>query len=218
MGRLADVHFSKELAEVFRVAWAVALIHHRRGDIYAAINTASDAVTSDPDDVTVWNLLGYLHRLSGNEAAARNTWPEGIEHITASAGSGDPHNPRVQSWLANIEACVGYAERARAKVIRLTEAEPHNGYLKYRLSHVLAELGDTETAIRTLREAIQDGFLSLQLFRHDEQLGLSSLVDLAGYHQVRITLRQNVERVKNKYAGLVVPNRLTESFPISRKL
>ena len=54
---------------------------------------------------------------------------------------------------------MGDAERARAKVTLLTEAEPHNGYLKYRLTHVLAELGDAEAAIRTLRQAIQDGFL-----------------------------------------------------------
>jgi DNA-binding SARP family transcriptional activator len=95
---------------------------------------------------------------------------------------------------------VGHTEQARAKVARLTEAEPHNGYLKYRLTHVLAELGDTEAAIRTLREAVQDGFLSVQLLRHDERLGVSSLVDLAEYREVRRTLHQNVERVKNKYA------------------
>lgn len=163
-------------------------------------DTARDAADADPDDVTVWNLLGYLHRLGGDEAAAHDAWSRGLEHVAASAGEGDCHNPRVQSWLANIEACVGHAERAHSRVARLTEAEPHNGYLKYRLTHVLAELGDAEAAIRTLREAIQDGFLSVQLLWHDERLGLSNLVDLAEYHQVRRALRRNVERVKNRYA------------------
>lgn len=124
----------------------------------------------------------------------------GIEHVAAWAGTESQHNPRVQSWLANVEACVGHTERAREKVARLTEAEPHNGYIKYRLTHVLAELGDAETAIQTLREAVQDGFLSAQLLRHDERLGVSSLVDLVEYHQVRRALQQDVERVKNKYA------------------
>lgn len=180
--------------------WAVALAHVGSGDVDAAVRTARDAADADPDDVTVWNLLGYLHRLGGDEAAAHDAWSRGLEHVAASAGEGDCHNPRVQSWLANIEACVGHAERAHSRVERLTEAEPHNGYLKYRLTHVLAELGDAEAAIRTLREAIQDGFLSVQLLWHDERLGLSNLVDLAEYHQVRRTLRRNVERVKNRYA------------------
>ena len=179
--------------------WAIALAQLGSGDFNAAIHTARDAVAADPDAVTVWNLLGYLHRLGGDEAAAHNAWSMGIEHVSARRERGNHHNLRVQSWLANVEACVGNAERARAKIARLTDAEPHNGYLKYRLTHVLAELGDAEAAIRTLREAIQDGFLSVQLLRHEERLGISSLVGLAEYRQVRLALQQNVERVKKKY-------------------
>ncbi|MGQ0777353.1 MAG: helix-turn-helix domain-containing protein [Pseudonocardiales bacterium] len=181
--------------------WAVALAHLGTGDVYAAIYAARDAVAADPDDVTAWNLLGYLNRLSGDEAAAHNAWSTGIKHIAACAGRGKRSNLRVQSWLANIEACVGHTERARAAIVRLTEAEPHNGYIKYRLTHVLAELGDAEAAIRMLREAVQDGFLSVQLLRQEERLGLSCLIDLAEYRQVRLVLQQNVDRAKNKYAS-----------------
>ncbi|MGH3796496.1 MAG: tetratricopeptide repeat protein [Pseudonocardiaceae bacterium] len=179
--------------------WAVALAHLGSGDVHTAIHTARDAVAADPDDITVWNLLGYLHRLRDDEAAAHDAWSTGIEHVAARAGKGNSHNLRMQSWLANIEACVGHVEQARAKIAQLTEAEPHNGYLKYRLAHVLAELGDSQTAIRTLHEAIQDGFLSVQLLRHEERLGLSSLVGLAEYRQVRLALQQAVERVRNKH-------------------
>jgi len=147
-----------------------------------------------------WNLLGYLNRLSGDEAAAHNAWSTGIKHIAACAGRGKRSNLRVQSWLANIEACVGHTERARAAIVRLTEAEPHNGYIKYRLTHVLAELGDAEAAIRMLREAVQDGFLSVPLLLQEERLGLSCLIDLPEYRQVRLVLQQNVDRAKNKYA------------------
>jgi tetratricopeptide (TPR) repeat protein len=179
--------------------WAVALAHLGDGDVHEAIHTAQDAVAADPHDVTVWNLLGYLHRLGGDEAAAHDAWSAGIEYAAARPCTGTRPNLRVQSWLANIEACVGHTEQARAKVARLTEAEPHNGYLKYRLAHVLAELGDAEEAIRILREAVQDGFLSVQLLQHDERLGVASLADLAEYRKVRRTLQQNVEEAKNKY-------------------
>ncbi|MGI9000798.1 MAG: helix-turn-helix domain-containing protein [Pseudonocardia sp.] len=181
--------------------WAVALAHLGSGDVNSAIYAARAAVAADPDDVTAWNLLGYLNRLSGDEVAAHHAWSTGIEHVAARAGRGKRRNLRVQSWLANIEACVGHAERARAAIVRPTEAEPHNGYLKYRLTHVLAELGDAEAAIRMLREAIQDGFLSVQLLRQEERLGLSCLIDLAEYRQVRLVLQQNVDRAKSKYAS-----------------
>ncbi|MGH3926056.1 MAG: tetratricopeptide repeat protein, partial [Pseudonocardiaceae bacterium] len=87
--------------------WAVALAHLGCGDVRAAIHTAQDAVGADPHDVTVWNLLGYLHRLSGDETAAHDAWSAGIEHSVVRAGTGIQHNPRVQSWLANAEACLG---------------------------------------------------------------------------------------------------------------
>jgi Flp pilus assembly protein TadD len=179
--------------------WVVALAHLGDGDVREAIHTAQEAVAADPHDVTVWNLLGYLHRLGGDEAAAHDAWSAGIEHAAARLYTRPRPNLRVQSWLANSEACVGHTEQARAKVARLAEAQPHNGYLKYRLAHVLAELGDAEEAIRIFREAVQDGFLSAQLLRHDERLGVSSLVDLAEYREVRRALQQNVDGVKNKY-------------------
>ncbi|MGH3902276.1 MAG: tetratricopeptide repeat protein [Pseudonocardiaceae bacterium] len=180
--------------------WAVALAHLGRGDIHAAIHTARDAVDVNPEDIAVWNLLGYLHRLSNDDYAAHKAWSTGIEHAVACAGKGTRLNLRIQSWLANVEACVGHIERARTTVARLTEAEPHNGYLKYRLTHVLTELGDTEAAIKMLREAVQDGFLSVQLLQHDEQLGMSRLAGQAEYRRIRETLQQNVVRVKSKYA------------------
>lgn len=130
--------------------WAVALAHLGSGGVHEAIRTAQDAVAADPYDVMVWNLLGYLHRLGGDEAAAHDAWSAGIEHAVARPCTGTRPNLRVQSWLANLEACVGRTEQARAKVARLAEAEPHNGYLKYRLTHVLAELGDAEEAIQIL--------------------------------------------------------------------
>ncbi|MGH3854543.1 MAG: hypothetical protein ACRDR6_13810 [Pseudonocardiaceae bacterium] len=181
--------------------WAVALAYLGAEDIDAAIRTARDAVAVDPDDIAIWNLFGYLHRLRGEEVAAQHAWSTGLEHAAACAETSDAPQPRAQSWLANIEACVGHTERARAKVARLTEEQPHNGYLKYRLAHVLAELGDAEAAIRILCEAVQDGFLSIQLLRNEERLGVSSLVRVAGYRQVRLALQQSVDRVKEKYSS-----------------
>lgn len=180
--------------------WAVALAYASIGDIRAAIHTARDAIVADPGDITIWNLLGYLHRLRGDDSAAHDAWSAGIEQADRGAGTTTFHNLRVQSWLANVEACAGHPDRARSRVARLTRAEPHNGYLKYRLAHVLAELGDARRGVRILREAVQDGFLSVQLLQCDELLGLSKLTGLAEYGVVRRTLERNVKQAKNKYA------------------
>jgi predicted Zn-dependent protease len=193
--------------------WAVALAYVGVRDIHAAIETARDAIHADPTDITIWNLLGYLHRLNGDDSAAHDAWSIGIEHTDPDTAKTTLHNLRVQSWLANIEACAGHAKRARTRVARVIEAEPHNGYLKYRLTHALTELGDARGGIRILREAVQDGFLSMQLLQRDELLGLSKLVNLPEYREVKRALQRNVRRAKGKYApdnNSTDPNRADE--------
>lgn len=104
--------------------WAVALAYVGVRDIHAAIETARDAIHADPTDITIWNLLGYLHRLNGDDSAAHDAWSIGIEHTDPDTAKTTLHNLRVQSWLANIEACAGHAKRARTRVARVIEAEP----------------------------------------------------------------------------------------------
>jgi Flp pilus assembly protein TadD len=179
--------------------WAVALAQLQCGDHSASIDTARTAVATDPADVTLWHLLGYLLRIGGDEANARETWSAGIEQILAGAETVSAPNPRVQSWLANLEACLGRTDEARARVASLTTCHPNNGYLKYRLTHVLAELGDERTAIKTLRHAVLAGFRSVQLLRNEERLGLSRLLSSEAYGTVRGELEQDVEQLRYEY-------------------
>jgi tetratricopeptide (TPR) repeat protein/transcriptional regulator with XRE-family HTH domain len=174
--------------------WAVAVAHLSIGDLASATLTAEHAVSADADDVTVWTLLGYLHRIRGDGGAAVEVWSQGIEHVESHMAA--DQNPRIQSWLANVQAAAGQHDRARSTVDWLARTEPQNGYLRYRAAHVLAELGDVDGAIRLLSEAVRDGFRSIQLLRHEEKFALASLVSSEQYRNVAESIERRVARLR----------------------
>ena len=77
--------------------WAVALAcQNVPGGGDQAIRIARDALDGDPADVTLWVLLGYLHRLNGDEAFARDAWSCGLERLQAETP--DASNWRRKAW------------------------------------------------------------------------------------------------------------------------
>lgn len=179
--------------------WAVALAASRLpGGCGEAIETAGEGVTADPSDVTVWLLLGYLHRLAGDGDQARAVWERGRTRITADGGGS---NLRTRAWLANLHACAGDEQSALRCVADLTAADPHNGYLRYRLAHVLAELQHLDAAVGMLDEAVAEGFLSVQLLRQELVLGLAPLRQVDGFWGAVERLEANVEHCRWAYAA-----------------
>jgi tetratricopeptide (TPR) repeat protein len=179
--------------------WAVALACQNvpsRGD--EAIRIARHALEGDPADVTLWVLLGYLHRMNGDEPSARDVWSQGLERIQTQAMGAS--NSRRRAWVANAQAAVGDTRSALDTVRDLAESNPENGYLHYRLSHVLAEVGHIGEAVRMLESAVRQGFLSVQLLRQEEALALSRLRDVDDYAVVVQRLKASVERCQRTYA------------------
>ncbi|WP_290860722.1 helix-turn-helix domain-containing protein [Hamadaea sp.] len=165
--------------------WAVALAAYHMEDRGLAARVAREAVTADPEDMTVWTLLGYLDP---------GTWGEALDRLSAS----EP-NSRTAAWLANIHAAAGQVETARRLADELRAAHPANGYITYRLAHVYAQLGQSELALGCLRTAIELGFLSAQLLRREQDFGLASLRGLSGYETLLQQLDDNVERCRRLY-------------------
>ncbi|MEV6966580.1 tetratricopeptide repeat protein [Hamadaea sp. NPDC051192] len=166
--------------------WAVALAaYHWEGSGDLAARVAREAVAADPEDVTVWTLLGYL---------SPGTWAEALDRL----GATEP-NSRTAAWLANIHAAAGQRETAGRLADDLRAAHPTNGYIIYRLAHVYAELGQTEPALSCLRAAIDLGFLSVQLLRREADFGLASLRGIPDYETLIRQLDDNVERCRRQY-------------------
>jgi len=180
--------------------WAVALAcQNVPGGGDEAIRIARHALDGDPTDATLLVLLGYLYRMNGDEASAREVWSQGLERLRAEAP--DASNWRRKAWAANAQAAVGDSELALRTVHELSEADPENGYLLYRLSHVLAEVGHVGEAVRMLDSAISHGFLSVQLLRQEEVLALSPLRHLDDYAVVVQRLKASVDRCGRTYAA-----------------
>lgn len=179
--------------------WAVALATSRLpGGHGEAIKVAGDGVAADPSDATVWLLLGYLHRLANDDDQARVVWERGRSRISAVGGVS---NLRTRAWLANLHAGVGDEQSALRCVADLASADPHNGYLRYRLTHVLAELQHLDAAVEMLEAAVAEGFLSVQLLRQELVLGLAPLRQIDGFWGAVGRLEANVEHCRRVHAA-----------------
>jgi tetratricopeptide (TPR) repeat protein len=179
--------------------WAVAVAHLFAGSEQDAVRTARDAVRADPADLTVRLLEGQILRCVGEDDAARAAWGAALRYATALPALGD--NRRHRLWHASIQACLGHDEPARATATEVTADEPHNGYVRYRAAHIVAELGDTTEAVRALGDAVQAGFLSVQLLGHDERLALRHCPQHPDYPEMIGTLLSKVEQVRARYCS-----------------
>jgi tetratricopeptide (TPR) repeat protein len=174
--------------------WAVALAQSYMGQAEAVI-TARRGLEADPGDVTLWVLLGYLHRDLGEEDSARRAWQEGLERLSEEA------NQRTLAWRANLLAALDQQDEALRCVQALISSDPRNGYLRYRTAHVLAELGQRDDAVGMLELAARDGFRSVQLLRQETHLALAPLTRSQGFGAVLADLDREVARCASLYAA-----------------
>jgi TolB-like protein/Flp pilus assembly protein TadD len=178
--------------------WAVALAWLSMNNFQEAIGAAEAGLTVDRSDVTLWVLLGYIHRKRGDADAARRAWTQGISVVSARLATFQS-NFRVQAWLANLEAGAGRREEALRRSESLQTADSTNGYLLYRLAHVWAEAGELGQAMSLLEAAVANGFLSVQLMRHEEACAFASLVPHQRYQAIRTALERKVRGLRRKY-------------------
>jgi tetratricopeptide (TPR) repeat protein len=181
--------------------WAAALACRYLGDGPGALKTIEDAAAADPGDITVWVLLGYLRRGLLGEAAATEGWRAGLAQIDGR----DISSSRARAWLANLHAALGDERSALAIVNDLCAHEPGNGYLRYRLAHVLAELHRDDDAAGMLDQAVSRGFLSVQLARREEILATARISASRRYCATMRRLEQRVAACGATYARNILP-------------
>lgn len=181
-------------------AWAVTTALWRGGDLAGAVATAEAALARDDLNFTLWLLLGYVHRASRDEPTAQGVWRQGLEVLHRRQPL-HRTNHRAAAWIANLAAACG--DRAARMFTSIQHAEPTNGYVAYRLAHVAGELGETERGLALLRRAVEAGFLSVQLLRHEQACGLGALSGSSDYELVLADLDQRVDDVRAKYLPLL---------------
>jgi len=183
-------------------AWAVTTALWRGGDLAGAVATAEAALAKDDLNFTLWLLLGYVYRASRDEPVAQEVWRQGLEVLHRRQPLRRT-NHRAAAWIANLAAARGDRDRAAEMFTSIRQAEPTNGYVAYRLAHVAGELGETERGLTLLKLAVEAGFLSVQLLRHEQACGLGALADSPDYELVLAGLHQRVNGVRAKYLPLL---------------
>lgn len=183
-------------------AWAVTMALWSASDLTRAVPTAEAALARDDVNFTLWLLLGYIHRASGDESLARKVWRQGLAVLQRRQPPGHK-NYRAAAWIANLAAACGDRERATHMSRAIQHAEPTNAYVTYRLAHIAGEQGQDEDALALLTRAVDGGFLSVQLLRHEQSCGLAALVARPDYEAVGADLQRRVDDVRNKYLPLL---------------
>ncbi|WP_155371838.1 helix-turn-helix domain-containing protein [Catellatospora vulcania] len=183
--------------------WAVALASaNSPTGLEYALRVATEAIRVDDADITQWLLLGYLHRRHGVEKSAREVWAQGASRAeSASLGA----NHRTTAWAANLYAALQDRTATMETVTYLIENSGTNGYIRYRLFHALAELGDEPAAIAMLDAAASNGFMSVQLMRQEEKLAPHGLRKSTAYRRVAQRLEDAVKEQRDEH---VSPQRL----------
>jgi tetratricopeptide (TPR) repeat protein len=177
--------------------WVIALGYFHMGEIKRAIEVAQFGLQADPANFTLWQVLGYAYKANGETETAVRIWNSGIEAILDH--SGDRRNYRARSWLASLYAATGKREEALKEIIEIFNAKSDNGYMLYRLASAYAELKMEEEAVSMLRLAIENGFLSIQMMRHEELLTLRSLHGNPEYESVATELELKVDKLRKIY-------------------
>lgn len=177
--------------------WAIALGYFHMGEIKKAIEVAQFGLQADPANFTLWQILGYAYRANGEAETAMWIWNSGIEALLDH--SGDRRNYRARSWLASLYAATDKREEALEEIAEIFDAKPDNGYILYRLAAAYAELGMEDEAVNMLRLAVKNGFLSIQMMRHEEILTLHSLCGNSEYEIIAADLESKVNNLRKKY-------------------
>jgi TolB-like protein/lipopolysaccharide biosynthesis regulator YciM len=180
-------------------AWAVATAHMHVRALELARATCEQGLKADRHDFTLWLLLGHIHRMRADAAAMKTAWQDGAHLVAARLGMAGA-NYRVLAWLACLYAGAGHHSDAVTAITRVREAEPNNGYLLYRVAHAYAALDERDEALAVLKLAIQNGFLSVQMWRSEEVGALGRLVDHPLYARVAEELGDRVAALKKTYA------------------
>src|SRR5437899_1918617 len=185
IGRLADAvsrgtTYLRQHPEDSNTAWALTMAHALLDGVDDAAGVAERGLRADQANFSLWLLLGYVQLAAGEASRARRTWERGTRAVLDRLGESST-NYRALAYVANMRAALGQPDQALDMVQHIERADPYNGYLNYRLAHVVAELGELERAVRLIESAADSGFLSVQMLRCEERV--CALARLAGDEQ-----------------------------------
>lgn len=198
----AAITVAKRYFEQYRgdsnAAWVVAIGYLRSGSPGEAVVEAQRGLTEDGSNYTLWQVLGYAYRAASDEESALKAWSDGAEATRARLDRFGT-NYRTRAWLANLYAGAGMVQSALDEVRIIEDAEPNNAYLQYRLAHAYVELGRVNEALDALQNAVNNGFLSLQMMRCEEVAGLARIAGLESYGRIKRQLERQIEMIRRDY-------------------
>ena len=155
-------------------------LYFETGRYREAVDVFERLVQDVPGRDTYWRILGDAYRDLGTLDRAREAYRQAVtageQELKVNA-----RDPRTLSSLAVSEAKLGLADRARQHVQLAVDLSPKVNDILYRASVVSILLGDADSALAYLRQAIDAGYPAQ---RAAEDKDLAPLRSLSDYKKV----------------------------------
>ena len=180
-------------------AWVAALCYRSLGQFEQAIAMERRCLAAAPLTQAAWFDLGGVYIAAGRAAEARATWTEGARVIESQVAKFE--NFRTRIWLGLLYAALGRRDQALAQTRIALALEPADPWALYHAGCIRALLGDRNEALRLIRRALDNGFLSLHYVTGYQRLGfpLHSLRNDPGLHELTRSLEQRVNELRARY-------------------
>ena len=191
-------------------AFAVSLALANSSQISKSLSICERSLNEDPRAYCLHVLRGYLRRLESN-ATARSYWYQSLAQLEDLFGPFPSGNLRVDVWVANAAAAVGENEIPDKVAKRVDSLGAADGYLQYRLAHVLAEQGNAAGAISRLNKASNAGFLSIQLLDCDLTLGLRTISRMTPFLNLKESLAVRTREFRTMFESSTHEEALRET-------
>ena len=153
----AALQRSLAIRPTFAAASNLATVEFRRGRYAEAARAFERALALDDRDYRIWRNLAAAQYWAGERGLALDAYRKAAGRAEAARAL-NPQNAEAQIALADCHAMLGDAKQARALATEALHQAPRDVQIIQTAVGVYEQLGDRDTALRWLQEALKLGF------------------------------------------------------------
>jgi eukaryotic-like serine/threonine-protein kinase len=169
---VAVLERAMSLQPTYAAASNLGTIHFGQGNYAAAARAFEKALALDDRDYRLWRNLATSYRWAPGEDGKARAAYERAAHLAEQRLGVNPRDAAVLADLADCHAILGDRARSSEELKRALAIAPDDVELQQVAAGVYEQLGDRESALRSIRLAIEGGYPREQVERDPDLSGL----------------------------------------------
>lgn len=178
--------------------WAM-MLYLELAQFVKAMQVAEATIRNRPEDFVGWYFAGCTFATAGRPERARQIWMEGVRKTEEIVARQDDSTTRA--FLGIMYAKLGMREQALNQARRALSQHPQLPSVCYFVAKIHAVLEDRGEALRYLKHAVENGFLTLGYMDYHRRppMGLHNLDTDPGFQAIRDDLARRVDALRAQY-------------------